>query len=39
MRKTKIVCTLGPASADPAIMKAMLQSGMKVAAPTKATKK
>ena len=31
MRKTKIVCTLGPASADPAIMAEMLRSGMNVA--------
>ncbi|MCI8609390.1 MAG: pyruvate kinase [Firmicutes bacterium] len=31
MRKTKIVCTLGPASADKEIMKAMLLAGMDVA--------
>ena len=31
MRKTKIVCTLGPASADPAIMREMLKSGLNVA--------
>ena len=31
MRKTKIVCTLGPASADESIMEEMLRSGMKVA--------
>ncbi|MBQ4073793.1 MAG: pyruvate kinase [Clostridia bacterium] len=31
MRKTKIVCTLGPASADPAIMAEMLKSGLNVA--------
>lgn len=31
MRKTKIVCTLGPASADEAIMEQMLLSGMNVA--------
>ena len=31
MRKTKIVCTLGPASADEAIMEEMLKSGMNVA--------
>lgn len=31
MRKTKIVCTLGPASSDPEIMAAMLKSGMNVA--------
>ncbi|MBE5787933.1 MAG: pyruvate kinase [Clostridiales bacterium] len=31
MRKTKIVCTLGPASADAAMMAEMLKSGMNVA--------
>lgn len=31
MRKTKIVCTLGPASSDEATLKAMLQNGMNVA--------
>lgn len=31
MRKTKIVCTLGPASTDEAIIKKMLQAGMNVA--------
>lgn len=31
MRKTKIVCTLGPASADEEIMKQMLLAGMDVA--------
>ena len=31
MRKTKIVCTLGPASADESIMEEMLRSGMNVA--------
>ena len=31
MRKTKIVCTLGPASSSPEIMAAMLKSGMNVA--------
>ena len=31
MRKTKIVCTLGPASADEATMEEMLRSGMNVA--------
>ena len=30
-KKTKIVCTLGPASSDPEIMKAMLMAGMNVA--------
>lgn len=31
MRKTKIVCTLGPASKDPKVMEEMLKSGMNVA--------
>ncbi|HML47142.1 MAG TPA: pyruvate kinase [Clostridia bacterium] len=31
MKKTKIVCTLGPASSDEAVMEAMLKSGMNVA--------
>ena len=31
MRKTKIICTLGPASTDEAIIKKMLQAGMNVA--------
>ena len=31
MRKTKIVCTLGPASANESIMEEMLRSGMNVA--------
>ena len=31
MRKTKIVCTIGPACADEAVMEAMLKSGMNVA--------
>ncbi|MCL1964692.1 MAG: pyruvate kinase [Firmicutes bacterium] len=31
MRKTKIVCTLGPASADEATMEALLKSGLNVA--------
>ena len=31
MRKTKIVCTLGPASASEAVMEEMLRSGMNVA--------
>lgn len=31
MRKTKIVCTLGPAVDDPAILKNLLQAGMNVA--------
>lgn len=31
MRKTKIVCTLGPASSDEATIEAMLKSGMNVA--------
>lgn len=31
MRHTKIVCTLGPASADPAILAQLIQAGMDVA--------
>ena len=31
LRKTKIVCTIGPACADESVMRAMLQSGMNVA--------
>lgn len=31
MRKTKIVCTIGPASRDPETLKEMLQAGMNVA--------
>lgn len=31
MRKTKIVCTLGPSSSDEAVIKEMLQAGMNVA--------
>jgi len=31
MRKTKIICTLGPASSDEATIEAMLKSGMNVA--------
>ncbi|MDR2506015.1 MAG: pyruvate kinase [Oscillospiraceae bacterium] len=31
MKKTKIVCTLGPASSDESILEAMLKSGMNVA--------
>lgn len=31
MKRTKIICTLGPASADEATMEAMLMSGMNVA--------
>lgn len=31
MRKTKIVCTLGPASSDEAVIRQMLQAGMNVA--------
>ena len=30
MRKTKIVCTLGPASSDEKTMEAMLRAGMNV---------
>ena len=31
MRKTKIICTLGPATDDPEIMKQLILSGMNVA--------
>ena len=31
MRKTKIVCTLGPACADESVIEAMLKNGMNVA--------
>ena len=31
MRRTKIVCTIGPASDDPAVLKAMIEAGMDVA--------
>ena len=31
MRKTKIVCTLGPATEDPALIRLMIQNGMDVA--------
>ena len=31
MRKTKIVCTLGPSSSDEATLKKMLEAGMNVA--------
>ena len=31
MRKTKIVCTLGPACDDPAILRRMMEAGMNVA--------
>lgn len=31
MRKTKIICTIGPASKDPKIMEELLKSGMNVA--------
>lgn len=31
MRKVKIVCTLGPASADPGVLEAMVRAGMDVA--------
>ena len=30
-RRTKIVCTLGPATDDPAVLRALVQSGMDVA--------
>ena len=31
MRKTKIICTIGPASEDPAVFKAMCRAGLNVA--------
>ena len=31
MRKTKIVCTIGPASSDPAVFADMCRAGMNVA--------
>lgn len=31
MRKTKIICTLGPASSDPEIIRSMIEAGMDVA--------
>ena len=31
VRKTKIVCTLGPATDDPKIMERLMRSGMNVA--------
>lgn len=31
MRKTKIICTLGPATDDPTIMRSLVESGMNVA--------
>ena len=31
MRKTKIVCTLGPATEDPAVLAELLRAGMNVA--------
>ena len=30
MRKTKIVCTLGPATDDPEVLKALMNAGMNV---------
>ena len=30
MRKTKIVCTLGPATDDPEVLKALMHAGMNV---------
>ncbi len=30
MRKTKIVCTLGPATDDPEVLKALMRAGMNV---------
>ena len=31
MRKTKIICTIGPSSEDPAVFKAMCLQGLNVA--------
>ena len=31
MRKTKIICTIGPASEDPAVFRAMCLAGLNVA--------
>ena len=31
MRKTKIVCTLGPATDDPEVLKELMRAGMNVA--------
>ncbi len=31
MRKTKIICTLGPASTDPSVMKELIKNGMDIA--------
>ncbi len=31
MRKTKIICTMGPATDDPAVLEALIQNGMNVA--------
>jgi pyruvate kinase len=31
MRRTKIVCTLGPATDDPAILRELMENGMDVA--------
>ena len=31
MKKTKIICTLGPASSDPAVLERMINSGMNIA--------
>ena len=34
MRKTKIVCTLGPATNDPKVVEELIKSGMNVARDT-----
>ncbi|HTY13222.1 MAG TPA: pyruvate kinase, partial [Candidatus Omnitrophota bacterium] len=31
MKRTKIICTLGPATEDPAVISRMLKAGMNVA--------
>lgn len=31
IKKTKVVCTIGPASSDPAVMEEMIRQGMDVA--------
>ena len=38
MRKTKIVCTLGPATDAPGVLKQIMESGMNVARFTQLTR-